>query len=102
MIQEVDLQRAKDLIDEGIPIVDVREQRDYDSAHVPGAVHIPLNDILMDTSILPDGDILFVCNVGVTSRVASEMALAAGRANVYNMSDGTKGWVAAGNPVETA
>lgn len=102
MIQEVDLQRAKDLIDEGIPIVDVREQRDYDSAHVPGAVHIPLNDILMDASILPDGDILFVCNVGVTSRVASEMALAAGRANVYNMSDGTKGWVAAGNPVETA
>lgn len=102
MIQEVDLQRAKELIEEGVPIVDVREQRDYDSAHVPGAVHIPLNDILMDTSILPEGDILFVCNVGVTSRVASEMALATGHVNVYNLSDGTKGWVAEGNPVDTA
>ena len=102
MIQEVDLNRAKDLIGDGIPIIDVREQRDFDAAHVPGAVHIPLNDILMDTTILPDGDILFVCNVGVTSRVASEMALASGRENVYNLSEGTKGWVAAGNPVESA
>ncbi len=102
MIQEVDLQRAKELIGDGVAIIDVREQREYDAAHVPGAKHLPLNTILMDTSTLPEGDILFVCNVGVTSRVASEMALAAGRGNVYNLSAGTKGWVAAGNSVETA
>ena len=102
MYEEVDLERAKALIESGVAIVDVREQRQFDEGHVPGAVHLPLNDILMDASRLPAGDILFVCNVGITSRVASEMATASGGGQYYNMSDGTQGWVAAGNPVNTA
>lgn len=84
-----------------LSIIDVRDEEKYERAHVPGAKRVPLNDILADPQgLLPKSDILFVCNVGQMSGVASQMAVAIGCANVYNLIDGTKGWLKAGLPVE--
>ena len=41
-ISEVDATHARELIEEGGPVVvDVREQEEWDEGHIPGAVHIP-------------------------------------------------------------
>ena len=96
---------AQELIDNtpNLAIIDVRDEEKYDEAHVPGAVLIPLPKILADAqSKLPKSDILFVCNVGQMSGVAAQMAVAIGCTNVYNLADGTKGWLADGRKVEGA
>tara|TARA_Y100000590_G_scaffold411993_2_gene506539 strand:+ start:875 stop:1201 length:327 start_codon:yes stop_codon:yes gene_type:complete len=98
--EDLSNEKAKQLIDQGVSIIDVRDQGKYDEAHVPGARLVPLNDILADPAILPDGDILFVCNIGRSSGVASQMAVASGRTGIFNLRDGTEGWVKDGFPVE--
>ena len=40
-IAEVDPSEVKELIDEGVTIVDVREGEEFATGHLPGAKHIP-------------------------------------------------------------
>ena len=98
--EELSNEQAKQLIDQGVSVIDVRDQGKYDEAHVPGAILVPLNDILANPAILPEGDILFVCNIGRSSGVASQMAVASGRTGIFYLRDGTEGWVRDGLSVE--
>jgi rhodanese-related sulfurtransferase len=92
---------AKELIDNGTPVIDVREMHEYTSGHVPGAKLIPVNSVMTRTDELPkDSGILFVCATGVRSALACEMAAAMGFKDLYNVEGGTKGWIEAGYPVE--
>src|SRR4051812_10196436 len=40
-VEEVDPSEVRELASEGVVIVDVREQEEWDQGHLPGAVHIP-------------------------------------------------------------
>jgi sulfur-carrier protein adenylyltransferase/sulfurtransferase len=40
-IQEVDPSEVKELIDEGVAIIDVRETEEFSAGHLPGAKHVP-------------------------------------------------------------
>jgi molybdopterin/thiamine biosynthesis adenylyltransferase len=40
-IEEVDPSEVKELIDEGVAIVDVRETEEFGAGHLPGAKHVP-------------------------------------------------------------
>ncbi len=94
---EVDVHEAKKLIDEGkVRVVDVRT--DFRFPAMSGAEFIPLEDILArPEEVLPaDEPVLFVCNVGQTSGVATQMALAMGRTATYNMQGGMEAWTEAG------
>ena len=102
--EELSSEQARKLMEStpSLSIIDVRDEHKYAEAHVPGAELIPLNQILADASgTLPDSDILFVCNVGQMSGVASQMAIAMGCTNVYNLAQGTQGWIADGLAVES-
>ena len=41
MFESVSRDRVRQLVDEGAQVVEVLEARQYRSAHLPGAVHIP-------------------------------------------------------------
>src|SRR3972149_2664402 len=102
--EELSGEEARDLIKNtpDLAIIDVRDEEKYNAAHVPGAKLIPLNNILADPEgTLPKRNILFVCNVGQMSGVASQMAVAMGCENVYNLADGTKGWIQSGFQVDS-
>jgi rhodanese-related sulfurtransferase len=100
--QRIDVEQAEQLIKSGkVRVIDVRETDEYQSGHLPGAQHIPLNRILTKpTETISGSDILFVCAVGQRSAVAAEMAAAIGVENIYNLEGGTQAWIAAGKPVE--
>lgn len=100
--EAVSNEQAQELMkDSGVSIIDVRDDEKFGEATLTGAALIPLNDILMDPEgKLPSGDILFICNVGRMSGVASQMAVAVGRDNVYNLSGGMTGWIEDGLPFE--
>ena len=99
----INVVEAKEMMQGGAEVVDVREPHEYTSGHLPGAAHIPVNDVFARREELPkDAKIVFVCAVGQRSALACEMAAAAGLAPdvLYNLEGGTDGWIKAGEPVE--
>ncbi|WP_320042887.1 rhodanese-like domain-containing protein [uncultured Desulfobacter sp.] len=72
-------------------VVDVRQENEYKSGHVPGAKLIPLN-ILGDhlPELALDKDLFFYCHSGVRSEVAGIMAAEEGRdaQKIYNITGG--------------
>ncbi len=100
----VTVEEAKEMIDGGAHVIDVRDPHEYQGGHVPAATLIPVNSVFERRDELPeDGHIVFVCAVGQRSALACEMAAAAGLApeRLYTLEGGTDAWVAAGQPVES-
>jgi rhodanese-related sulfurtransferase len=91
---------AKQMIDQGVAIVDVRTPAEYVGGHIPQAQHVPLDSILArPRDVLKGDNLIFVCQVGQRSALAAEMAAAVGFKTLYNLEGGTDAWVRAGYPV---
>ncbi|MEX1254336.1 MAG: rhodanese-like domain-containing protein [Dehalococcoidia bacterium] len=94
---------AKELLNDGAHIIDVREMHEYQDGHIPSAPLIPVGAVFARREELPkDGKIIFTCAVGQRSALACEMAAAAGlpAERIYNLEGGTEAWIKAGEPVE--
>ena len=92
---------ARDLIEKGIRVLDVREPQEYAEVRVPSATLVPLATFMKSPrAFLGEGGVLFICSEGIRSAVACEMAAAIGREEVYNLEGGTQRWEAEGYPVE--
>ncbi len=81
---------AKEMMDSGAEIIvlDVREQSEYDSGHIQGAVLLPSGSVsTMAAEVLPDKDatILVYCRSGSRSGAAARTLLSLGYTNVYDL-----------------
>ena len=82
-------------------LVDVRELHEWMQGHLPGAVHIPLWELEDRLDEIPgDKPVVLVCAVGGRSMQGAQFLLESGYQEVYNLSDGTMGWIKKGLPVE--
>jgi rhodanese-related sulfurtransferase len=91
---------AKQMIDQGVAVVDVRTPAEWNGGHIPQAQHVPLDSILArPRDVLKGDNLIFVCQVGQRSALAAEMAAAVGMNSLYNLEGGTDAWVRAGYPV---
>lgn len=86
--QSISQEQAKDMMDgESVVILDVREQEEYDSGHIPGAVLLPVGSITEDTAaaVIPDQDsvVLVYCRSGNRSKTASACLAGLGYTAVY-------------------
>jgi rhodanese-related sulfurtransferase len=80
-------EEAKRIMDseEGYMILDVREQDEYDAAHIPGAILIPYTQIEEKADeMLPDKaqQILVYCRSGRRSKIAAEALAKLGYTNI--------------------
>lgn len=83
----------------GTTLLDVREQDEWDAAHVPGALHIPLADLPSRLAELPvDDRIVVICHSGARSARATAW-LAQGGYDAVNLDGGIVEWAHAGLPV---
>jgi rhodanese-related sulfurtransferase len=105
--QRVDVQKAKQLMDEGVPVVDVRNPDEPSKdGEIKNTKLVPLNTFLMNPRPHLDGDrVLLMCKVGQRSAIAAEMAAAVAQADgrkltAYNMEGGIEAWKKAGFPVD--
>ncbi|MCF7805322.1 MAG: sulfate permease [Candidatus Marinimicrobia bacterium] len=74
-------------------VIDVREEREYEQSHIPGANLIPLSEFVEKYETLPtDQDIVLVCRGGRRSSRAGYMMREAGYDNVYVLDGGLLGW----------
>jgi len=86
--------------DEGVFVLDVREQEEWDEYHAPMATLIPLGELQARLSEVPkDKEILVVCRSGNRSQEGRDILLAAGY-NATSMAGGMKDWSAKGYPVD--
>ena len=86
--QQITQEAAKEMMDtQEVVILDVREQHEYDSGHIPGAVLLPVGTIAEDTaaSVIDELDtvVLVYCRSGNRSKTASQGLAALGYTNIY-------------------
>ena len=99
--KEIDPQQAHDLIstNSDVFLLDVREQHEYDKAHIEGVQLVPLGQLPERHSDLPkDKPILCICAGGVRSEKAARFLLSNEFQDVTNMSEGMRGWLQRGLP----
>ncbi|GAA5140757.1 rhodanese-like domain-containing protein [Nocardioides marinquilinus] len=87
-----------DPLPEGLVVLDVREQVEFDHGHVEGAVHVPLAELPARLAELPTAQTLVVCRVGARSARAVAYLVQQGR-DAVNLDGGMLEWEAAGRPM---
>lgn len=96
-VQTVDEIRQRD----DVYLIDVREQYEYDEAHIPNITLIPLGQVPDRISEIPtDKTVILTCRSGNRSGQATDFLRQQGFDNVHNMEGGIVAWQAAGLPVE--
>jgi phage shock protein E len=98
----VDVQTTADVMTRNdVVVLDVREQWEYDEAHIPGVVHLPMNDIPANLDQIPqDLTVIVSCRSGNRSSQVTDFLREQGYENVHNMEGGILAWQRAGLPVE--
>lgn len=95
----IDPDEAKEAMEAGAVLLDVREPHEWRSGHAPKARHIPLSQLGSRAKELPrNREILVVCRSGNRSRRAARM-LSAQRSDVANVKGGMGAWARHGLPV---
>ena len=86
--QQITQEEAKEMMDtKEVIILDVREQDEYDSGHIPGAVLLPVGTIDEDTAaaVIPEKDstVLVYCRSGNRSKTAAAALASLGYTKIY-------------------
>ncbi len=89
-----------DLADTTGRVIDVRDDYEWQSGHMPDATHLVLTTLPQTlTSLEKDRPIILSCQGGSRSAIAASLLRARGFTNVSNLVGGMSAWTAAGKPV---
>ncbi|HEY1236903.1 MAG TPA: rhodanese-like domain-containing protein [Solirubrobacterales bacterium] len=90
------------LADDGMLVLDVRDEDEYAEAHIPGSINLPYGELPERQSELPrDRVIAAICSGGKRSGLAASILQREGFERVLHVADGGVGtWRRAGRPVE--
>jgi len=98
---EVSLDELATALEDGALLVDVRTPEEYEDGRVPGAISIPLSTLSQRAGEIPrDRRVYVICASGGRSLAGADVLNQAGWDTV-SVAEGTKGWLAAGRPVES-
>ena len=86
--QQITQEAAKEMMDtQEVIILDVREQDEYDSGHIPDAILLPVDTIDEETAaaVIPDKEstVLVYCRSGNRSKTASSTLAELGYTDIY-------------------
>lgn len=86
--QQISQEEAKEMMDtQEVLILDVREQEEYDSGHIPHAQLLPVGTITEETAaeIIPDKNttVLVYCRSGNRSKTAAKALAELGYTGIY-------------------
>src|SRR5919107_1321223 len=103
-IERVDIHalHQRTIGENGIQILDVREDDEWERAHIPGSIHVPYHDIhSLPEAIDPERPVAAICASGQRSAVAASLVARFGAQRVIHVTDGGVGtWQRAGHPIE--
>lgn len=99
---EIDVtpQQARELLEGGAQLVDVREAYEWDESRIAGARHIELERLASQAETIDrDRPVIFQCRLGARSAMAAQAFRAAGY-DAYTMAGGLLRWSDDGLPIE--
>jgi hydroxyacylglutathione hydrolase len=105
IVPQIEVDELNELIMGQTPlqILDVRRPSEYESGHVPRALHAPLSHLASTASALAIDHAkptAVICAGGYRSSAATSILQQLGFSNLLNVTGGTSAWIAAGYPVE--
>lgn len=100
-IPQISIDHLQADLDEGVPLIDVRERDEFEEARVPGAQLVPLTQLPERLGAIPaDTPIDLICRSGGRSQRAAQFLIGQGYLP-RNVEGGTDAWIKAGYRVET-
>jgi hydroxyacylglutathione hydrolase len=76
----------------GAQILDIRQDNEYDSGHVPGALHLELGSLMSHLRDLPSGPTVVMCGHGERAISAASLLERSGRADLAVLDGGPDEW----------
>jgi glyoxylase-like metal-dependent hydrolase (beta-lactamase superfamily II)/rhodanese-related sulfurtransferase len=76
-------------------VVDVRQRNEYETGHVPGALHVELGRVTDAAATLPGGPVTVMCGHGERAMSGASIIAAQGRRDVSVLRGGPAEWAAA-------
>jgi rhodanese-related sulfurtransferase len=99
-MREIDIEGLESALAEGGALVDVRQPQEYAEAHVPGAVLVPMDQLVSRIDEVPkDEPVYVICKVGSRSAAVAEFLTVHGY-DAVNVAGGTAAWVRSGRPYD--
>lgn len=104
-VRETNVDEVKSRMDRGekVSLIDVREDREFETDHLPGAVHLGKGIIERDVEEkFPDQktELVLYCGGGFRSALAADNLQKMGYTNVLSMDGGIRDWREKGYPLE--
>jgi molybdopterin/thiamine biosynthesis adenylyltransferase/rhodanese-related sulfurtransferase len=98
---EIDVAGARALLDDDAVLVDVRRPDEWDLAHIPGALHVPQQELLDRAAEIgpPETRVVVYCRTGNRSLFAAAALRKLGY-DAVSIAGGIEAWAEAGLPVE--
>lgn len=103
-VREVSVEETREALNSGkARVIDVREDNEWDEAHVKGAEHLGKGIIERDIeTFAPDkaSELILYCGGGFRAALSADSLQRMGYTNVRSMAGGWRAWNEAGNPIE--
>ena len=102
-IKECDVAEAREKINDGAVLIDVREDSEFGVDHAADARHMGRGVIERDiVQAIPDKDaeIVLYCGGGYRSALSADMLQRMGYTNVWSMDGGWQAWKDSGAPTD--
>jgi len=104
-VRETNVDEVRSRLDRGdkLVLIDVREDREFDADHLPGAVHLGKGIIERDVEAkYPDlqTELILYCGGGFRSALAADNLQKMGYSNIISMDGGIRSWREKGYPLE--
>jgi rhodanese-related sulfurtransferase len=83
----------------GRPVLDVRQDAEFDAGHIPHALHVELGALAdLDSEELPGDGIAVVCGHGDRAMTGASLLARRGHGDLVVLAGGTSGWIDSGRP----
>ena len=97
---EVTPAQARELVEAGAQLIDVRESYEYEAGRIADARHIELERLAAQADTIDkDRPVVFQCRLGARSAMATQAFRAAGY-DAWSMAGGIQRWADEGLPLE--
>lgn len=95
--------QAKERIDAGALLIDVREPEEHAQSRIPNSLLIPMSELNGRVNEIPrEGEVIIYCRSGNRSgQVVEALINQLGYENLYNLAGGIMGWYRRDLPVDT-
>lgn len=101
-VYTVDVEQIRVMQRQGALLLDVREPEEFDEAHAPGSVLIPLGQLqerIAELGEFKRSPVVVICRSGRRSAQAAGMLAKLGFTSLYNVQGGMLAWEQASLPI---